>query len=429
VIYPGDSLGSEEKQEMMNIREEIRQRAETIFPEVVQHYRWLHQHPELSYREKETAAYITAFLDSEGIPYRSGIGGYGILVRVTGEKGTEAGQGSPPAEGETQQKKEEGRCIAFVADMDALPVQEQNEVAYRSLNDGVMHACGHDAQAASLMGAVQMVHALRSRFSGTVLFIFQPGEEQSPGGADLMLKDGVFRNFTPDFIVKQHAYTDLPAGVVGFHPGTIMASADEVHINVKGQGGHGALPHELNDTVLAASQIIIAMQQLVSRRRNPFHPMVLSFGKFIANGATNVIPGEVTLAGSLRCMHEEERRRMLQLIPQIATDTAKAYGCSCEVELPPGYPSVISDEKITAQISAMAVGFLGEAMVSAFPKRMTADDFGFFSQRYPCCYYRFGVAGEKRKSGPLHSATFLIDENALQTATGLAAYFALNSLK
>lgn len=191
---------------------------------------------------------------------------------------------------------------------------------------------------------------------------------------------------------------------------------------MKGQGGHGALPHELNDTVLAASQIVVAMQQLVSRRRNPFNPMVLSFGKFIANGATNVIPGEVILAGSMRCMQEEERRRMLQLIPQIAGSTANAYGCTSEVVLPEGYPSVFSDIKVTEEIRSRAITYLGGEKVSVFPQRMTADDFGFFSQRYPCCYYRFGVAEEKRKPGALHSATFLIDEKSLLTSAGLFAF-------
>lgn len=389
----------------------IRQKTEDIFPEVVQHYRWLHQHPELSYGEKETAAHIAGFLRREGISFKEGIGGEGILATIKGEM-----------EGD-------GKCMAFVADMDALPVQEQNDVPYKSVYHGVMHACGHDAQAASLMGAVKMVYSLRNRFAGTALFVFQPGEERSPGGACLMLQEGLFSEHNPDFIVKQHAYTDLPAGMVAFHEGTIMASADEVHIKVKGQGGHGALPHELNDTVLAASQIIVAMQQLVSRRIDPFHPMVLSFGKFIANGATNVIPGEVILAGSLRCMQEEDRHRMLQLIPQVAAATAAAYGCSCEVNLPPGYPSVLSNEQITARIRMMTAEFLGERKVSEFPKRMTADDFGFFSQRYPCCYYRFGVAGEKGRMGPLHSATFLIDEQALKTSVAMAAWLTLNSLK
>ena len=404
-------LGKDEPDEKMELKELIKQKTDAIFPEVVQHYHWLHQHPELSYQEKVTAAYIAEFLQREGIPFKEGIGGEGILATIEG-----TGEGP-------------GKCMAFVADMDALPVTEQNDVPYKSVNKGVMHACGHDAQAASLMGAVKMVYSLRDRFAGTALFVFQPGEERSPGGADLMLKDGLFSDLNPDFIVKQHAYTDFPAGMVGFHAGTIMASADEVHIKVKGQGGHGALPHELNDTVLAASQIVVAMQQLVSRRANPFHPMVLSFGKFIADGATNVIPGVVTLAGSLRCMQEEERHRMLQLIPQIATATAAAYGCSCEVDLPQGYPSVISDEQITGHIRALTADFLGEERVSEFPKRMTADDFGFFSQGYPCCYYRFGVDGDNRKTGPLHSGTFLIEEQALKTSTALPAWLTLISLK
>ena len=174
-----------------------------------------------------------------------------------------------------------------------------------------MHACGHDSHTASLMGAIKIVHSLRSEFGGTALFVFQPGEEKSPGGADLMLKDGLFRDFTPDFIIKQHAYVDLSAGKVAFQTGKVMASADEIHVKVIGQGGHGALPHELNDTVLAASSIIVALQQVVSRRRNPFQPMTLSFGKFIADGATNVIPSEVVLAGSLRCMDETERQKCL----------------------------------------------------------------------------------------------------------------------
>ena len=395
---------------MTKLAETIQKFSEQVFTEVVEHYHWLHRHPELSYREKLTSEYICHFLEVENIPYRKNIGGYGILAWVEGQK---------PGKGKT---------LAFVADMDALPVQEQNEVEYKSENDGVMHACGHDVQSAAMMGVAKIVFSLRNEFSGMALFVFQPGEEQSPGGADLMLKDGVFRDFHPDFIVKQHAYIDLPAGTVGFQAGTIMASADEVHITVRGQGGHGALPHELNDTVLAASNIVVAMQQVVSRLRNPFNPMVLSFGKFIANGATNVVPGAVILAGSLRCMDEEERRRMLEAIPRIAKSTADAYGCICETVLPNGYPCVVNDEVVNRKVRAKVVEYLGEAHVLEFPKRMTADDFGFFSQLYPCCYYRFGVSGNSGKLGALHSDTFLIDESALKTAVGTFAYIALSSL-
>ncbi|MDD2244081.1 MAG: M20 family metallopeptidase [Dysgonamonadaceae bacterium] len=382
--------------------------SETIYPEIVDHYRYLHQHPELSYQEKFSSEYITSFLDSEGISYRSRIGGYGILAWVKGEK---------PGTGNT---------IAFVADMDALPVKELNDVPYKSTNEGVMHACGHDSQVASMMGAVKIVNALRKEFCGNRLFVFQPGEELSPGGADLMIKAGVFDDYQPDFIVKQHAYIDLPAGQISFQSGTIMASADEVHIKVKGQGGHGALPHELNDTVLAASSVIVALQQVVSRRRNPFNPMVLSFGKFIADGATNVIPSEVTLAGSLRCMNEEERNKTLELIPEIIHNTVCAYGCTAEVIIPEGYPCTISHEEITKTISQKAIDFLGKSNVSEFPKRMTSEDFGFFTQLYPSCYYRFGISHSNFRSGPLHSGTFLIDEESLKTAVGMFSYIALS---
>jgi hippurate hydrolase len=396
----------------VNIHQNIRQLVDGLFPEIVRHYRYLHQHPELSFHEENTARYIMEFLDAEKIPYRSHIGGNGILAWVTGEK---SGDG--------------GGCIALVADMDALPVHERNDVPYRSLTEGVMHACGHDSHTASLMGTVKMVHRLRGEFSGTALFVFQPGEERSPGGASLMLDDGLFCDFKPDLVVKQHAYVDLPAGMVAFQTGTVMASADEVHIRIKGQGGHGALPHELNDTVLAASNVIIALQQVVSRRRDPFQPMTLSFGKFIADGATNVIPSEVILAGSLRCMDENERRRMLGAIPQIIDSVAAAYGCTSEVVIPGGYPCTVSHPDITEKVRLQAVDFLGEAAVATYPVRMTAEDFGFFSQRFPCCFYRFGVAPANGLCGKLHSSTFLIDDKALLTSSSLFAFIVIDTLK
>ena len=411
----------------MTIKQLIQQHSETIYSEIVTHYRYLHQHPELSYQEENTARYIVDFLEKEGVSYRKNIGGYGILAWVKGNSKIQKLKNSIDERllGGAEAKS---KTIAFVADMDAIPVQEENDISYKSLNDGVMHACGHDAQVAALMGVAKIIHNLRNEFSGTALFVFQPGEEKSPGGADLMLKDGVFQDFTPDIILKQHAYIDLPSGKIGFQSGVITASADEVHIVVRGKGGHGALPHTINDTVLAASNVVVAMQQLVSRVRNPFNPMVLSFGKMIADGATNVIPNEVTIAGSMRCMNEEERRKMLQLIPTIAHSTAAAYGCTCDVQSPEGYPNVICDEMITEDVRRCAVDFLGENNVGEFPKRMTADDFGFFSQQYPSCYYRFGIANSDRKTGDLHTGTFLIDEKSLLTASGFGAFLMLEMM-
>lgn len=394
----------------MSLVEVIKQETEALLSEVIHHYHYLHQHPELSYQEKNTSEYITRYLDIEGIAYRKNIGGYGVLAMVTGEA------------------FESDKEIALCADMDALPIEEENNVAYKSINKKVMHACGHDAQVASLMGAVKLINRHRKDFGGTVLFVFQPAEEQSPSGAYQMLKDGVFKDHNPAFIVKQHAYIDLPAGKIAFQSGVIMASADEVHIKVKGQAGHGALPHELNDTVLAASNIIVAMQQVVSRRSNPFNPMVLSFGKFIADGATNVIPSEVILAGSLRCMNELERGQMLKIIPQIAASTAAAYNCTCEITIPEGYPCTISNKDITEQVKEVAVELIGEDNVCEFPKRMTADDFGFFTEKYKGCYYRFGVAGE-HKSGRLHTSTFLIDDESLRESTALFALLSLKALE
>lgn len=393
----------------MGLTEMMNSEVNGVFSEVVNHYRYLHQHPELSYCEKNTSEYIARFLDAEGISYRNHIGGYGILAMVKG------------------MAFDSDRVIALCADMDALPIEEENNVPYKSVNKKVMHACGHDAQVASLMGAVMLINKHKKNFGGTVLFVFQPAEEQSPSGAYQMLQDGIFKDYRPDFIVKQHAYIDLPAGKIAFQSGVIMASADEVHIKVKGQGGHGALPHELNDTVLAASNIVVAMQQIVSRRRNPFNPMVLSFGKFIADGATNVIPDVVTLSGSLRCMNEEERRMMLTIIPKIAVATASAYGCDCEVTIPDGYPCTISNEAVTEQVKQIAERLLGEDSITEFPKRMTADDFGFFTEQFAGCYYRFGVAG-RHESGKLHTSTFLINDEALRASTALFATLSIEML-
>ncbi len=392
------------------IDEIIRKLSTSFFPEIVSHYQYLHQHPELSYEEENTARYVAGFLSKEGIQYKTNIGGHGILAWIKGEKDGK------------------GKTIALVADMDALPVIEKNDITFKSINEGVMHACGHDSHMAALMGAVKVINKLRHEFSGTVLFVFQPGEEKSPGGASLMLKDGLFSQYQPDLVVKQHAYVDLQAGKVAFQTGTVMASADEVHVVVKGQGGHGALPHELNDTVLAASNIILALQQIVSRRRNPFEPMTLSFGKFIANGATNVIPSEVTLAGSLRCMNEEERQRMLKLIPEVITNTAAAYGCSCDIDMPLGYPCTISHDEVTNVIKKSAIEFLGKENITEYPQRMTAEDFGFYTQLYPSCFYRFGVNNTNGSCGKLHSSSFLIEEKSLMTASSLLSFIAIDKV-
>ena len=387
------------------IAEKINKELDIIHHETVSHYKHLHKHPELSFQEKETSLYIESVLKKLGVEFRKNIGGYGILAWIKGNNA-------------------QSKTIALRADMDALPIHEANDIDFKSENDGIMHACGHDAHTASLLSVVRIIQNLKDDLEGTVLFIFQPGEEKHPGGARLMLEDGIFDLYKPDLIVGQHVYVDYTAGTVGFESGVVMASADEVHIKIKGKGGHGAIPHEANDTVLASSQLVVSMQQVVSRRSNPFKPMVLTFGKLIADGATNVIPNEVVLAGSLRCMDEEERNKVKPIIRNIAIHTAQAYGCECEIEIYDGYPSTLNDEKVTKTMKEFAVEYLGTDKVLGLAKRMTSEDFGFFSQQYPSTFYRFGVKGTQNCTG-LHTPNFLIDEEALKTSVGTMAYLAM----
>lgn len=387
------------------LRDLINKELENIHLSTIRHYRHLHKYPELSFHEKETSEYIESVLKRIRVEYRNKIGGYGILAWIKGQN-------------------PESRVIALRADMDALPITELNDIEFKSVNEGVMHACGHDAHTASLLSVIEILYNLKSEIEGTILFVFQPGEEKHPGGASLMLKDGVFDTIQPDVIVGQHTYVDYLVGTVGFESGVIMASADEVHIKIKGKGGHGAIPHQANDTVLAASQVIVSMQQVVSRRSNPFKPMVLTFGKFIADGATNIIPNEVVLAGSLRCMDEKEREKAKGVIRAIAISTAEAYGCKCEIDIYDGYPCTKNDEQVTIRMKAFAVEYLGEDKVFGLEKRMTSEDFGFFSQQYPSTFYRFGVKGKYNSTG-LHTPNFLIDEDSLKTSVGVMSYLAL----
>lgn len=391
------------------ISNQIKRKVETYHSEVVKNYQYLHTYPELSYKEYHTSEYIQAQLSALGIKFISGIAGTGVIGIIEG--------------------KNPGRKIVGLrADMDALAICEANDIPYKSQNKGVMHACGHDAHTASLLGVARVLNELKQEFEGTVLLIFQPGEEKHPGGARLMLESGIFNEYKPDLLIAQHVYVDYQVGEVGFESGIIMAAADEVHIKVRGKGGHGALPHLLNDTVLAASQCVVSMQQIVSRRSNPFSPVVLTFGKMLALGDTNIIPDEVAIAGTLRTMNEEEREKMRELIKSVAIHTAEAYGCSCEIEVYDGYPSVKNDEQITSMAKSFAIEYLGKESVKGLAKRMTAEDFGFFSQLYPATFYRFGVKG-RNPSGGLHTSDFLIDDEALKTSVGVMTYLACRFLE
>ncbi|MDR0231468.1 MAG: amidohydrolase [Dysgonamonadaceae bacterium] len=387
---------------------QIKKKVEDNHSDVVKDYQYLHAHPELSYKEYITSAYIQTQLSALGIKFISGIAGTGVMGII---------------EGKNPCKK----IVGLRADMDALAICETNDIPYKSQYKDVMHACGHDVHTASLLGVARILNELKHEFEGTVLLIFQPGEEKHPGGARLMLESGIFNELKPDLLIAQHVYVDYRVGEVGFESGVIMAAADEVHIKIKGKGGHGALPHLVNDTVLAASQCIVSMQQIVSRRSNPFNPVVLSFGKLLALGDTNIIPDEVTIAGTLRTMNEGERVKIKELIKSVAIHTAEAHGCSCEIEVYDGYPCVKNDEQITSMAKSFATEYLGAVSVKGLERRMTGEDFGFFSQLYPTTFYRFGVRG-RNQSGGLHTSDFLIDDEALKTSVGVMSYLACRFL-
>ncbi len=394
----------------MDIKERIQSLSEEYFQEVVNIRRHLHQHPELSFNEYKTSQFVQEKLKEYGISFKSGFVKTGILGRIDGGKG-------------------DGKIVALRADMDALPIKEDNEIPFKSLNEGVMHACGHDAHTASLLGTAKILNALKEEWGGTILLIFQPGEEVSPGGAKLMMEEGIFKDISPDVIIGQHVLPEMEAGHVGFKEGMYMASGDEVHITVKGKGGHAAMPHMLNDTVLIASQIIVNLQQIASRFVPAGIPVVLSFGRMIANGATNIIPEKVEIAGTFRIMDEEWRTKVKQKIKDIVDSTAGSMGAEAVIDIKDGYPVVFNDSDITKRAVSVAQSFLGSKSVEEMEMRMTAEDFGFFSKSYPSLFYRFGVKRTNEETGRLHTSTFNLNEEALRTSSGTMAIIAYEFLK
>ena len=394
----------------MSLKDRIKSLAREVKDDVIQLRRHLHMHPELSYQEFKTAEFVAETLRSIGIEPKEGVAGTGLTAVIEG-------------------KDPGSRVIALRADMDALPITEQNDVPYKSRNDGVMHACGHDVHTSSLLGTAMILQQLKSDFSGTVKLIFQPGEERNPGGASLMIKDGVLENPSPTKILGQHVMPLLPVGKVGFRPGMYMASADEIYLTVRGKGGHGAIPNMAIDPVLIASHIIVALQQVISRNADPKTPTVLTFGKVIADGATNVIPEKVEIAGTFRALDEAWRAKAHKLISHMAESIASGMGGACEVNIDKGYPYLRNDEKLTGLNRQLAESYLGKENVVDLDIWMGAEDFAYYSQEIPACFYRLGTRNEDRGiTSYVHTPTFDIDEDALETGTGLMAWLALNLL-
>ena len=396
--------------ERENLLDKIKQLSQNYLPEVIEFRRHIHQYPELSFQEEQTAAFVKDKLENLGLKVKTGIGGHGLAAIV---------------EGKNPSKK----TIALRADMDALPIQEENQVDYASKKEGVMHACGHDVHTASLLGAAHILSAIKDEFEGTVKLIFQPAEEKIPGGASLMIKDGILKDPEPEILFAQHVYPELEEGKVGFRKGMYMASADEIYLTVKGKGGHAALPQNNIDPILIFSHIVVALQQVVSRNALPYIPTVLSIGKINANGATNIIPQEVIAEGTFRTMDEDWRKEAHSKITQIAEGVAKSMGGECEVEIKKGYPYLINDPQTTQHAINAAHEYLGKDNVIELDLRMTAEDFAYFSQEKPVCFYRLGISNPKKGiDGKLHTSTFNIDESALSTGMGLLSWIAVREL-
>ncbi|MEI6822799.1 MAG: M20 family metallopeptidase [Bacteroidota bacterium] len=396
---------------MKELINKIKAMSSDYLNEIIEIRRHIHTNPELGFEEYKTSEYIATKLTEFGIPFKTGIAKTGIVALI-------------------ECKNPEKITIALRADMDALPILEQNQIEYKSVNEGVMHACGHDAHVACLLGAAKIINTLKEELQGTAKLIFQPSEEMFPGGALAMINEGVLENPKPDLIIGQHVLPTMDCGKMGLKAGKYMASTDEIYLTVKGKGGHGATP-ELNiDPVVIAAHIIIALQQIVSRNARPDVPTVLSFGRVIANGRTNIIPDIVTLDGTLRTFDESWRAEAHLKITKMAQSIAEGMGGSCDVRIEKGYPFLVNDDMVTKEVSESAKAFLGEENVEELPLRMTAEDFAYFTQQIPACFYRLGIRNESKGiTSNLHTNTFNIDEDSLKTGMGLMAWLAVSKMK
>ncbi len=371
--------------------------------------RHLHSHPELSFHETETQKFVASQLTALGLSPQP-MADTGLVALI---------------EGKNPGKK----VVGLRADMDALPITEANDVPYRSQNPGVMHACGHDAHTASLLGVARILTQLKDEFEGTVKLVFQPAEEKAPGGASLMIRDGVLQNPAPAGMIGQHVAPQIPVGKIGFREGMYMASTDEIYLTVRGKGGHAAMPDSLIDPVLIASHLIVALQQIISRNRPPKSPSVLSFGRVIANGATNVIPNEVNIEGTFRCMDETWRAEGLARIQRMAETLADSMGGTCGVFIQKGYPYLENHPELTRRLRAEASAYVGPENIVDLDLWMAGEDFAFYSQVVDSCFYRLGTRNEARGiTSGVHTPTFDIDEKALEIGAGLMSWLAVREL-
>ncbi|WP_422355162.1 M20 metallopeptidase family protein [Roseivirga pacifica] len=390
--------------------EQVKSLAAKHFESIVAIRRHIHAHPELSFEEHETAKYVAEQLRKLGIEPTEGVADTGITALIKG-------------------KNPDTKVVALRGDMDALPIQEENDVPYKSTNDGVMHACGHDVHTACLLGAATILNELKDEFEGTIKLVFQPGEEKNPGGASLMIKAGALENPRPAAMLGQHVLPYIPTGKLGFRSGKYMASADEVYLTVKGQGGHAALPDKAIDPIVIAAQIITALQTVISRNADPKMPTVLTFGAIHGGSAQNIIPNEVKIAGTFRALDEDWRFKAHDLITKLATSVAEGMGGSCDVNIDVGYPFLHNDEDTTAIARVAACEYIGEENIVDLDLWLGAEDFAYYSHEVPACFYRLGTGNEaKETTFGAHTPRFNVDEDAIELGIGFMAWNALKQL-
>jgi amidohydrolase len=396
---------------MAGIKEKILHQSLALKEEVIKLRRHFHQFPELSYRETNTSAYICEWLEKNGIPYRHGIAGTGIIGTISGK-----GPGN--------------RIIAVRAEMDALPITERNKSDFTSVNSGVMHACGHDAHMAMLMGAAALLKNNPEMFGGTILLIFQPGEEKSPGGGKLMIESGELNNPKPDIVIAQHILPELETGKTGYKAGRYMASCDEIYITVAGRGGHAALPGLTTDQIYIASHLVVRLKDRMSAQQAANKiPTVLGIGRITGEGATNVIPEKVEIAGTFRTFDEKWRKEALNLVRTIADETAEEFGVKIIVRIEEGYPVLDNDADLTSRAIELSKELLGDDKTETFDIRMSSDDFSFYSSLAPSLYYRIGIMKKGTEMRKLHTPDFDLDEECLVTGVANLSWLICNFLK
>jgi amidohydrolase len=392
------------------MKNEIAAKAQAYFEDVRKVRHHIHSNPELSFHEFKTAEFVEAKLREWGITNISRLANTGVVALIEG-------------------KNPEKCCIALRADMDALPILEENDVPYKSQSNGVMHACGHDVHTSCLLGAARILNGLKDRFEGTIKLVFQPGEEKDPGGASLMIAAGVLENPKPSAIMAIHVYPNLPVGKIGVRGGQYMASSDEIYITIEGKGGHAAQPHAAIDPIAIAAQVITGLQQVVARKCNPINPSVLTFGAIHGGSATNIIPEKVEIMGTFRAMDEGWRREAHGWIKKITTDITEAYGGKATIRIPSGYPSLFNDPALSASVFEWAGKFVGTENVEHLEMRMGAEDFSFYTHHIPGCFFRVGTNQDgKLYTTSVHHPRFNIDEEAMKTGMGIMAWVGVNAL-